>query len=90
MDDRALPEQHADQARGRDARGRALRRRGAVGQRPPAGDRDGDARLHDGDLRLADDARRRLAELRVEQIHEYRPEDNPEKPPMKATMEQAE
>jgi ATP-dependent Clp protease adaptor protein ClpS len=30
-----------------------------------------------------------LAELRVEQIHEYAPEDEPEKPPMKASMEPA-
>lgn len=31
-----------------------------------------------------------LAELRVEQIHEYRPEDEPENLPMKASMEPAE
>lgn len=31
-----------------------------------------------------------LAELRVEQIHEYRAEDEPNTPPMKASMEPAE
>ena len=67
VDDRALRERHADQAGGRDGRRRALRRRRAVGQRPPARDRDADARLDDGDLRLTHDADRRVAERRLDE-----------------------